>query len=186
MIYNNNNIVNDAGTLIREKSVDVKLPLSDEDKEILMSLYKYVLDSTDEELAEKENLSPAVGIAAIQVGINKKMIAVVLRGENEEVVHQYALANPKIVSESVEEAYLAGGEGCLSVPEMHEGYVYRHRRVKVRGYDLLTDRNIEIKASDYLAIVLQHEIDHFNGILYYDRINKKHPFIEKEGAHRIG
>ena len=186
MIVNNNNIVNDAGTLIREKSVNVTLPLNAEDKETLQALYKYVLDSTDEELAEKENLSPAVGIAAIQVGIKKKMIAVVLRGEEGEIVYQYALANPRIVSESVEEAYLGGGEGCLSVPEMHEGYVYRHRRVKVKGYDLLTDKNVEIKASDYLAIVLQHELDHFNGILYYDRINKKDPFYEKPGAHRIG
>ena len=186
MKYNNNNIVTDTGELIREKSEKVTLPLNAEDRATLESLYKYVLDSTDPVLSEEENLSPAVGIAAIQVGIKKKMIAVVIRGEDDEIIYQYALANPRIVSHSIEEVYLAGGEGCLSVPEMHQGYVYRHRRVKVKGYDMLTDKNVEIKASDYLAIVLQHEIDHFNGILYYDRINKENPFYEKEGAHRIG
>ena len=103
--------------------------------------------------------------------------------KNDELVtYQYMLANPKIVSRSVQNAYLESGEGCLSVVEEHDGYVVRSARVKVTGYDLLTDRNVTIRARGYLAIVLQHEIDHFSGILFYDHINKDDPHPEVPGA----
>ena len=74
---------------------------------------------------------------------------------------EYALANPRIISESVQRAYLKTGEGCLSVEGAHEGFVPRAARITVKGYDLLQDKEITIRAKDYLAIVLQHEIDHF-------------------------
>ena len=185
MKINNKNIVKDNLNKIREKSIEVKLPLSEEDRNILTSLLKYVVDSTVPEIAEAEDLRPAVGIAAIQVGINKKLIAVVLKDEDGEIECQYALANPRIVSHSVEKAYLASGEGCLSVENEHRGYVHRYRRIKVKAYDMLQDKDIVIQAKDYLAMVLQHEIDHFSGILYYDHINKENPFSEEENAFRI-
>ncbi|MGN1388681.1 MAG: peptide deformylase, partial [Bulleidia sp.] len=72
--------------------------------------------------------------------------------------------------------------GCLSVPEEHQGYVVRHARVTVKGYDLLTDQNITIRARGYLAIVLQHELEHFKGVLFYDHINSKDPFAKVPGA----
>ena len=81
-----------------------------------------------------------------------------------------------IVSESVQKAYLKNGEGCLSVEEEHEGIVPRSARVTVKGYDLLQDKEVTIKAKNYLAIVLQHEIDHFSGTLFYDRINEDDPW----------
>ena len=179
---NNGSIIHDSDPLIREHSLEVALPLSKEDEELLRSLYNYVYDSTIKEIAEKEDLSPAVGIAAIQVGVKKKLIAVVLKDSEGNVVHEYALANPKIISYSVEEAYLEAGEGCLSVPEYHEGYVYRPRRIKVKAYNLLTGQEEIIKAKDYLAIVLGHEIDHLSGTLYYDHIDPKDPFKVKKDA----
>ncbi len=182
MQINSTTIIQDNDPLIREKSQDVPLPLSKEDKDLLMQLHQYVIDSTDSELAEKYDLKPAVGISAIQVGVKKRLLAVVLKNREDEIVYQFALANPKVLSESVEMAYLKDGEGCLSVPSDHEGYVYRHRRIKVRAYDLLTDQEIIITAKDYLAIVLQHELDHFKGILYYDHINKDDPFREIDNA----
>lgn len=185
MKINIDTIVKDNKSLIREKSEDVNLPLSEEDRQTLMDLYQYVVDSTDPEKIEKEHLRPAVGISAIQIGIKKKLIAIVIKGEDDEIVYQYVLANPKIISHSVEEAYLANGEGCLSVENDHEGYIYRHRRIKVKAYDLLQDKEVVIKASDYLAIVFQHELDHFNGILFYDHINKDNPFMVKKDAFRI-
>lgn len=169
-------IITDDNDNIRKKSQDVTLPLNEEDKKTLQSLYDYVYNSTIEEVAEKENLQAAVGIAAIQVGIPKKMLAIVLKDEDGNEQVKYALANPKILSYSIEKAYLASGEGCLSVPDGHQGYVYRHARIKVRAYDLFENQEIIIKAKGYLAIVLQHEMDHFNGVLYYDHINKKDPF----------
>ena len=67
---------------------------------------------TDEDIAKAEGLQPAVGIAAVQVGVLKQMIAVVI--PYEDGVDEVALVNPKIISESVQNAYLDNGEGCLS------------------------------------------------------------------------
>ena len=175
MLINNETIIKDNDPLIREKSVDVELPLSDENRKLLMDMLKYVDDSTKEEIAEKENLRPAVGISAIQVGKPLKMTAVIIKDEEGNKVIEYGLVNPKIVSQSVEQAYLQSGEGCLSVVDEYDGYVYRSARIKVRAYDILQDKNIEIKAEGYLAIVLQHELDHFKGILFYDHFNKANP-----------
>ena len=182
MIINNETIIKDSNPLIREKSKDVTFPLSQEDKDLLMEMHKYVYESTIDEIAEEKNLRPAVGISAIQVGVPKKMTSIIIKDSEGNVKVEYALINPKIVSNSVEKSYLKSGEGCLSVVKDHEGYIYRSARVKVKGYDLLTEKEVEIKASGYLAIVLQHELDHFKGILFYDHINKKDPFFEDPNA----
>ena len=183
MKITNKIIIKDDNPLIKERSLNVPLPLSIEDQELMDAMIKYVEDSTNEEIAEKEDLSPAVGISAIQVGEKKKMLAIVLRDENDEIEVKLALVNPVILSSSIEEVYLGSGEGCLSVPKHHEGYVYRSRRIKVRAYDALKKEEVVFRAHDYLAIVLKHEIDHMSGILYYDHINKKDPFIKKENAY---
>ena len=182
MIINKDTIIKDNNPLIREKSEDVSIPLSKEDKELLMDMLTYVNESTDDEIAEKKNLQPAVGISAIQVGIKKKLLAIVIKNEEGKVLYEYALANAKVVSNSIEKTYLKAGEGCLSVPEMHEGYVNRSARIKVKAYDALKDENVVIEASGYIAVVLQHEIDHFKGILYYDYINKTNPLLELPGS----
>ena len=182
MLINNETIIKDDSDLIRQKSQDVALPVSDEDRNTLMQMLKYVDDSTVEEIAQKQNLRPAVGISAIQLGIPKKMTAIIIKDSEGNKVYEYALVNPKIISNSVEKSYLETGEGCLSVASEHEGYVYRNARVKVRGYDLLQEKEVEIKADGYLSIVLQHELDHFKGILFYDRINKTNPFYKDPDA----
>ena len=188
MIINNDTIIKDNDPLIREKSEPVSLPLSKEDEQLLRDMYQYVEDSIDEEKAKKYNLTPAVGISAIQVGVKKQLTAVIVHAldKNEnEITYAYMLANPKIVSSSVQKAYLSGGEGCLSVKDIHEGYVVRNARVTVKAYDLLTNSNITIRARGYLAIVLQHEIDHFSGKLFYDYIDDKNPFPVVEDAMEI-
>ena len=65
------NVIDDKNPLIREKSLPVSLPLSKEDEQLLREMYQYVQDSIDEEKAEKMNLTPSVGISAIQVGVKK-------------------------------------------------------------------------------------------------------------------
>ncbi len=185
MIINNKTIIKDNDPLIRQRSKDVTFPLSEEDKQLLMDMHTYVYESTIEEISKEKDLRPAVGISAIQVGVLKKMTAIILKDEEGKVIIDYALVNPKIVSNSLEKAYLKTGEGCLSVDGKHEGYIYRSARVKVKGYDLLTEKDVEIKASGYLAIVLQHELDHFKGVLFYDHINKKDPFFEDLDAQCI-
>ncbi len=185
MIINNDTIIKDTDPLIRQISQPVSLPLSEEDETLMREMFQYVKDSTDPELAEKLNLRPAVGISAIQVGVPKQMTAVIVDDidNNEEPVHyEYMLVNPKIISSSVQKAYLHSGEGCLSVAKEHEGYVVRSARVRVKAFDLLQNREIVIRARGYLAIVLQHEIDHFSGTLFYDHINNEEPFKETPGA----
>ncbi|MFZ7033559.1 peptide deformylase [Bulleidia extructa] len=185
MLINNDTIVKDNNPIIRTKSKEVKLPLSEEDASLLRDMLKYVQDSTDEEKAKKYNLRPAVGISAIQVGIPKRMMAVVVDDidKNGDPIHyEYMLANAKIVSESAQPAYLSSGEGCLSVVQDHPGYVIRKARVTVEAYDLITDSMVSIRARGYLAIVLQHELDHFDGHLFYDRIDKKNPLKKIDGA----
>ncbi len=156
--------------------------MSEEDRSLLMDMLKYVDESTIEEIAKEKNLRPAVGISAIQVGVPEKMTAVIIKDEEGNKVCEYALVNPRIVSNSLEKSYLESGEGCLSVVQDHEGYVYRSARVKVKAYDALQDKEIIIKADGYLAIVLQHEIDHFKGVLFYDHINSLDPFRKDPDA----
>ena len=182
MLINNDTIIKDDNPLIRTKSENVTLPISDEDRNTLMAMLKYVDDSTIEEIAERENLRPAVGISAIQIGIPKKMTAVILKNEKGGKEHEFALVNPRIVSNSLEKSCLSSGEGCLSVVEEHKGYIYRSSRIKIKAYDLLQEKDIEIKADGYLAIVLQHELDHFKGVLFYDHINKENPYYTPENS----
>lgn len=181
MKLNYQNIIKDNNSLLREKSEPVALPLSAENQELLTAMLTYVKDSVDPQKSQEEDLRPAVGIAAIQLGIKKQMIAVAIQNENGNFL-EYALVNPKIISHSVQNSYLKNGEGCLSVENMHEGYVYRHARITVKAYDLLQEKEITLRAKDYLAIVLQHEIDHLSGTLYYDHIDKTNPFKEDPEA----
>ncbi|MBS3988216.1 MAG: peptide deformylase, partial [Erysipelothrix sp.] len=76
MKINTDTIIVDPHPLLRVKSEDVSLPLSKEDYDLAMSLLTYVRDSRDPIKAEQEKLKPAVGIAAPQIGINKKIFAV--------------------------------------------------------------------------------------------------------------
>ncbi len=169
MELSNASIIKDDNPQIRVRSENVSLPLNAEDRELLEAMYQYVKDSQDDELCQARDLTPSVGIAAIQLGVPKKMIAVVTENDEGEPV-EWALVNPKIISKSVQMTGLSKGEGCLSVPGSHPGIVARPYHIKVKAYDLLSDQNVLIDAKGYEAIVLQHEIDHLSGILFYDHI----------------
>ncbi|MDY2727484.1 MAG: peptide deformylase [Candidatus Onthovivens sp.] len=177
-------IVQDNKKSIREKSTPVELPLSEENKQILLNMLEYLKISQDEELAKKFKIRSGVGLAAPQIGLNKQMIAIYVKENNKE--YAYALVNPKIISESAKLCYLDSGEGCLSVKKQHDGYIYRHYKINVHAYNLLKDKEEDIVFTGYLAIVAQHEIDHLSGILFYDRINKLNPFEVRPNAIKIG
>lgn len=181
MLINNDTIIKDSDPRIRLKSEKVALPLGKEDNDILMSMLQYVRDSIDPEKAEAQNLRPAVGISAVQIGILKQLVAISI-DYGEDGKTEFALVNPRIVSHSVQNAYLKNGEGCLSVLEDHEGHVFRHARVTVKAFDLLKNAEVTIKAKDYEAIVLQHEIDHLSGKLFYDTIDHTDPWKEDKEA----
>ena len=164
-------IFKDSNPIMRKKSLPVEIPLKKEDKETLDFMLDYLIKSQDEEYAKKHNIRAGVGIAAIQLGILKRMFAVYYKVGEEEV--KYQLVNPRIIETSVKKCALQSGEGCLSVDKDHPGLVHRFYKIKMEAYDALRDEFIVITASGYDAIVLQHEYDHLDGLFYYDRIDSK-------------
>ena len=181
MFIDSKNILLDSDPVLRKKAINVSVPLSDEDKKILQAMLEYVRNSQDEKFCEEHNVRPSVGIAAPQIGVSKKMLAISIKNEDNQPL-EFALVNPKIITNSTKKAYLENGESCLSVATDVEGVVLRYYRITVRAYNLLTDQIEEIKLKGYPAIVMQHEIDHLKGILYYDHINEIDPWHKPEDA----
>jgi len=171
----NTDIVMEENPVLRELSKEVKLPLSKEDKHLLKLLYNHVSASQDPQYCIDHDIRSAVGIAAVQVGQLKQLLAVKTQDNDGKTV-KYALANPKILEASDQIIYLPGGEGCLSIEEgKYPGIVPRHQKIVVEAYNLFTNKIEKIEAEDFVAIVLQHEIDHLNGKLFSDHINKLDP-----------
>ncbi len=179
MRINYDTIVKDTDPKLRNKSAPVEMPLNAKHLALAKRMLRYVKDSRDEDKAEKYNLRPAVGLAAPQVGEFIQIIMVMVDQEEGDPLI-YLLANPKIIAHSVQQAALKGGEGCLSVEIVHEGLVKRAARITIRAYDILAQQEVVIKEQGYAAIVLQHEIDHLNGILFYDRIDVNDPWSAPE------
>ena len=176
-------IVKDSTKSIREKCKPVETPISQEDKDLALSMVDYLIKSQDEEYASKYNVRSGVGLAAPQIGVQKRIFAVYYVVDDEII--QYALINPKIVQNSIKKVAIAGGEGCLSVDNDHPGYVYRYDKIVMKAFDAIQNKDITITARGYDAIVLQHEYDHLDGILYYDRIDKKNPTKEIDNSYLI-
>ena len=175
-------IVKDSNPIMRKRSLPVETPLSSEDKETLLAMIDYLKKSQDEDYAKKHNIRAGVGLAAIQIGLLKRMFVIYYPKSETEVV-QYALVNPVIIEESLKKCALENGEGCLSVDNDHHGLVHRHYKIVMKAYDLLQDKDIVITARGYDAIVLQHEYDHLDGKFYYDHIDNKNPnkqFLNEE------
>ena len=165
---------------IRKLSENVKIPLSKEDKETMYNMYEYLINGYDEELAQKLNIRPGVGIAAPQIDILKKMFVIVAYDEHDEL-HEYGVINPKIVSHSEELTYLKGGEGCLSVDREVSGLIHRPKKITVEfdnfDFETGTTQHVKLRLKGYIAIVFQHEYDHLFGKLFIDHINKEQPFF---------
>ena len=122
-----------------------------------------------DDMAEAMRAAPGVGLAGPQVGALKRVIVVEVQPDEEEPEAQsgfYRLVNPEIMKSSKEME--EGPEGCLSIPG-YQGDVDRHVWVEVRALEY-SGRPFRVKARGYLARVLQHEIDHLDGILFLDRL----------------
>lgn len=173
-------IVRDGNPVLRQVAKKVSFPLSNEDQQLAHDMMDYLVNSQQPKLSEKYGLRPGVGLAAPQVGVSKMMAAVLVPDQDPEAkpLFKEVLVNPVIISHSVQPAALREGEGCLSVDQDVEGYVPRHDRITLR-YQTLDGEKKKIRLRHYPAIVCQHEIDHLNGHLYYDLINKK-PFSLSE------
>ena len=161
---------------LRMESIAVNLPLSAEDKKIADELIDYLALSNQED----NDLRPGVGIAAVQLGYLKRMFYVNFTDEYD-VTWKELLINPEIIAESQIPAALESGEGCLSVLGKFEkeGLVHRKAKIIIKGYSYFKNKEVELTLSGYSAIVFQHEMDHLNGTLFIDRINKKRPWTKK-------
>lgn len=166
-------ILDEKDKRLRLISEEVTFPLDPEDVKRINLMEEYLVNSQIEDRAEKYDLRPGMGMAAIQIGVPKRYFVVVQ--EVEEGFDSYIIINPKIVSNSTEMIYVEDGEGCLSVNRECEGIVPRYARVTVEGYDM-DGNKIKVRAREDLAIAFQHEIDHLNGILFIDKIDSKNPY----------
>jgi peptide deformylase len=120
-----------------------------------------------DDMLETMYKAPGVGLAAIQVGVPRRVVTVDTAKKDEPKTPQVFI-NPEVVWSSEEKGIYE--EGCLSIPEYYEE-VERPTEVKVRFMGL-DGKTQEVAADGLLATVLQHEIDHLNGVLFIDHISK--------------
>ena len=120
-----------------------------------------------DDMFETMYAAPGIGLAAIQIGVDKRVVVMDL-SKREESHEPRVFINPEIKWSSDELS--THEEGCLSIPEYYEE-VERPQRVKVKYLDL-DGKSHEVEANGLLATCLQHEIDHTNGVLFIDHISK--------------
>lgn len=152
----------DEDPILRKKSREVS-EINDRMKELISDMFE-TMDEAD-----------GVGLAAPQVGILRRVITV-----DDRESTRFALINPEIVEKDGSEK---GYEGCLSIPGK-QGTVERCTHVIVKYLDIDGNKK-EIEARDFLARILQHEIDHLNGILYTDLATEMYEITsdEEEGEY---
>jgi peptide deformylase len=119
-----------------------------------------------EDMAETMYNAPGIGLAAPQIGRSVKLIVVDTSKDPEGEKQYMALVNPEIVAH---EGTQLDEEGCLSVPEL-TSHVKRHKKITVTYQDSDGIPH-ELTTEDRFAVVLQHEIDHLNGILFIDHLS---------------
>ena len=107
-----------------------------------------------------------IGLAATQVGVLKRLIIVDIGEDDAETYEPIVLFNPEILSA---EGEAFAEEGCLSIPDV-TAEVKRPEKIVVEGIDV-QGKSVRIEVDGLLARVLQHEIDHLNGVLFIDRIS---------------
>lgn len=170
-------IIREGHPALRQRAKKVEIPISQDVKDLGEEMMAFLVNSQDPELSEKYDLRAGVGLAAPQIDQGLRIAAVHIPDEYEDdsPIFSDVLINPIIKRQSVKKAALPTGEGCLSVDREVPGFVARSKRITIEYTDL-NNQVQEIKLNDYSAVVVQHEIDHLNGIMFYDHINEEDPF----------
>jgi peptide deformylase len=140
-------------------------------KAIKVAKFDQALERLVEDMWETMYHAPGVGLAAPQVGVGLRVLVAEWNEEHdgEELVQRVAFVNPEIIKRSTEED--TGTEGCLSIPGFVGDNIRRARRVTVKGRDP-KGREIRVHAEGWFARILQHEVDHLDGILFTDRLDR--------------
>ena len=139
--------------ILREKS----LPIEKIDGKVRQTL---------DDMLETMYAAHGVGLAAPQVGLLQRMVVIDIAGKDEEP-HPYKMINPEIVSRSEEMETCS--EGCLSLPSSYAP-VSRYKAVTVRYLDE-NGKQQSLEAVDFLAVAVQHELDHLDGVLFIDHLS---------------
>ncbi|MBQ3020916.1 MAG: peptide deformylase [Bacilli bacterium] len=175
-------ILDESNKILRQVSKEVTFPLDKETKKLINDSLDYLEMSQMDEYIEKYDLRAGMGLSFVQIGILKRIF--VISEELEEGFNRYILINPKVISRSEELIYVGEGEGCLSVNRPVDGIVPRHARLTVEAYDI-DGNKFTIRVREDIAIAFQHELDHLDGILFVDRIDKNNPYKNKEFMREI-
>lgn len=181
-------VIREGHPTLRIVADELSIPINEEEKKLANDMLEFLKNSQDPVISEKYELRPGVGIAAPQINVSKRMIAVHVPSddpEENEPVFSGILINPKIMSHSVQQTCLAEGEGCLSVDREIPGYVPRHKRIRLEYFDIEGNKQ-KIRLKDFPAIVVQHEIDHLNGVMFFDRIDPENPLALPDGLEVLG
>ena len=150
------NLVLFPAEVLKAHSEAVTLPLTQENKDLLNDMYAYV----------KNPDNGAVGLAAPQFGINVRMF-VVYHKRSDGSVFNLKMVNPRIIKNTTQVYQVPNGEACLSEPDIRV-FVNRCKAVTLLGYDAITNKNVCLRLSGYEAAVVQHELDHLDGVLLHD------------------
>ena len=134
-----------------------------------------------DDMLETMYSAPGIGLAAVQVGILKRLIVIDI-SKDKEKKNPIFLINPEIISKSKNTSIYE--EGCLSLPG-HFAEIERPEECKIKYIDY-DGKKKEMKANGLLATCIQHEIDHLNGILFIDYLSKlkKDMIIKKLVKHK--
>ncbi len=169
--------------ILRKVSEEVTFPLSEDDKFLINNMILYLRLSQDEEYATKNDIRAGMGLAAVQLGVLKRIFVISYKND-DGTFEEYRVINPKIISHSEEMIYVEEGEGCLSVNRYVEGIVPRHARITAEYFD--EDGNkLTMRFREEIAVAFQHEVDHLNGIMFVDKIDKKDPFKNQDNMRAI-
>lgn len=176
-------ILDEKNKILHSKSQEMKFPLSDKEKKDINDMIEYLKMSQIDEEREKYDLRAGMGLAYVQIGVPKRAF-VIVDEIDEGVFETHIVINPKIISESQEMVFVGEGEGCLSVNRDVEGIVPRHARITVKAFDI-DGNEYTIRVREDIAVAYQHEIDHLNGILFPERIDKKNPYKNMNSMREI-
>lgn len=176
--------------VLREKSKDIPIPMIQEDIDLANAMIYHIDDSQQDGTLYQ----PGVGVAAVQYGILKNMFYINFSDENSNLIEpgqkpiKDVFINPKIIAKSDFKVALAEGEGCLSVGsniKSQSGLVYRANRIVFEAYSFFEKKYVTKDLTGYLAIVAQHELDHLQGKLFIDNIDKSNPFKKLNNSRLI-
>lgn len=159
-----NSIIILPHTDLREKSSRVHV-ITDETLQIIEDMIAATLDWEDSRPHEL-----GVALAAVQIDELQRIVVVRNDFDNKQDRTFTILINPEVVKLEGDIQY--DHEGCLSVKDIY-GLVPRHSKVRIKAIDI-NGREVRIKAEGFLARLLQHEIDHTNGIVFVDHIKDNH------------